>query len=153
MLAWYYTVENLDKPSKLPISTYLKPTSPGTHSIIPGHYPVLPALWAAAAGWVEGFVCVTKTFYCGHPRSWLLFFVLQLQMSAEDYVTVATEVSIQIVTQTEALHFHGLHGLIVEFSPLWVCQEELRECRQFLPAPCSAHSARIKLCCHNARSL
>lgn len=67
MLAWYYTVENLDKPSKLAISTYLKPTSPRTHSIIPGHHPVLSVSFGAAAGCIEGFVCVSKTFYCGHP--------------------------------------------------------------------------------------
>lgn len=123
MLAWYYTVENLDRPSKLAISTYLKPTSPRTHSIIPGHYPVLSVSFAAAAaGCVEGFVCVSKIFYSGHPYSWLLLlsFTCRCQLRTM-YVTVANEVSIQIVTQSEALSFHGLHGLVVQFSPLWVC--------------------------------
>lgn len=45
----------------------------------------------------------------------LLFVVLHLQMSVEDDVTVATEVSIQIVIQSEAWSFHGLHGLVVQF--------------------------------------
>lgn len=122
MLAWYYTVENLNRPSKLAISTYLRPTSPRTHSIIPGHYPVLSVSFAAAtAGCIEGFVCVSKIFYCGHPYSWLLIVVLHLQMSVEDYVTVANEVSVQTVTQSEALSFHGHRALIVQFSPPLVC--------------------------------
>lgn len=51
----------------------------------------------------------------------LPFVVLHLQMTFEDYVTIATEVSIQVVTQPDALSFHGLHGLVVQYSPLWAC--------------------------------